>query len=129
MATAVRNKPTAETPAEPETPETPAEPEEAKSATIGDVKQIVSDAVESLKGLFKPGEQPAEETPAKSGKRPSFRDEEESMADLVSAKVAELIGKEKAQGENHPEPGEEKAAPEPIPAAPTTRRVERFMGW
>ena len=104
-------------------------PEESKSATIGDVKQIVSEAVDSIKGLFKPGETPTEEPVAKPGKRPTYRDEEESMADLVSSKVAELIGKEKAQNENHPEPTGEKAPPEPIPAAPTTRRIEKLFGW
>lgn len=122
------------TKAKPEAPEEPTEeeiPEEKKSATIGDVNQIVADAVDSLKSIFtKPGaEGTTDELPAKPGKRPSYRDEEESMADLVSSKVAELIGKEKAQGENHPEPGEEKAPPEPIPAAPSTRRVEKFFGW
>lgn len=132
MATATRTKPAAETPGTEPPPSEPESPAEEKSATIGDVKQIVADAVDSLKGLFRPGapvEEPAVEEPAKPSKRASYRDEEEAMNDLVSSKVAELLHKEKAAAENHPEPGSEKASPEPVPAAPTTRRVEKLFGW
>lgn len=66
---------------------------------------------------------------APAAKRPTYRDDEDRMNDLVTEKVKELLGKEKAQGEEHPEPGKQTAAPEPVPAAPRRRRVESIMGW
>lgn len=101
-----------------------------KSATIEDVRRIVTEAVSGI--LDRLGEDPAEEVPEtkpeapKRGRR-TFRDMEEEMEDLVTQKVKDLLKREKAQGEAHPEPGTEKAPPEPIPASPPQRRVERAL--
>lgn len=57
-------------------------------------------------------------------KRPSYRDEEDSMLEKVEKKVDELLSLEKTSGEKHDEPADKKADPEPVPAAPRRRRVE-----
>ncbi len=120
-------KPAPEQAEPPEQPEVPAE----KSATIEDVRSIVAESLEPFKRLLSGGEPEAEEEPEEApvvkGKRRTFRDMEEEMEDLVTRKVGDLLKREKSQGENHPEPGEEKAPPEPIPASPPQRRIERAL--
>ena len=104
------------------------EPEDgARSATIGDVERIVHDAVDGIKDLLKPAE-----GGTKSGatKRPTARDLEEELDELVTKKVGELKAREKAQGEDHDVDGKtEKAPPEGKPDEPRKRRVESVMGW
>jgi hypothetical protein len=122
-----------EKPAETEATDPPSE----KSATIDDVKRIVGEAVDGIKELFSTKSQPeVEDEPAAKAtpaKRKTYRDEEDSMEELVSAKVQELFAKEKATGsKNDPETAAattEKAPPEPIPGRPEGRRVESFFGW
>lgn len=109
-----------------------------KPATIGDVTRIVGevvgDAVSGLKDMFKRSPAPADaETETKAPpKRKSYRDEEDSMEELVSKKVKELLETEKSTGSKNAEPEDktgEKAPPERVPNQPRGRRVERFMGW
>lgn len=69
------------------------------------------------------------EKEAKAGKRPTYRDEEASMADQVSKAVKQLLDEEKATAEKHPEPKADKREPELVPAQPPGRRVEHLMGW
>ena len=122
-------KPAPEQSEPPEQGDPPAE----KSATIEDVNRVVTEALEPFRKLLGGGgpeqdEEPDDEpAPAARGKRRTFRDMEEEMEDLVTQKVKDLLKREKSQGENHPEPGEEKAPPEPIPASPPQRRVERAL--
>lgn len=129
-------------PPDPTDTEDPEEEEEIdepdKPATIGDVTRIVGevvgDAVQGLKDMFKRtpstgDDESGTKTPAK---RKSYRDEEESMEELVGKKVKELLETEKSTGSKNatePEKTEEKAPPERVPNQPRGRRVERFMGW
>lgn len=113
------------------------EPVAEKSATIDDVKRIVGEAVDSLREAFGGKSQPeVEDEPAAAvtkPKRKTYRDEEESMEELVSQKVQELFAREKETGsKNDPETAAatvEKAPPELVPGRPEGRRVEKFMGW
>lgn len=105
------------------------------SATLDDVKRVVSEALEPFKKLIGGGDPTPNPTESasddKPAKRKTYRDEEDEMGTLVAAKVKELLSAEKASGENHPDPSAEKAKPEESPAKPamSQRRVERFMGW
>jgi hypothetical protein len=107
---------------EPEEPET--EPEEPETEKPGDdLEAKIEAVVDRLLPKFLKGKGGV------TGARKSYRDEEDTMAELVASKVQELLGLEKKAGEHHPEPGEKKADPEPVPASPIGRRVERIMGW
>ena len=117
---AVAKPPPAEPEAKPADPADPAAAEPAES-TIDEIVEKVLAKIGDLTPDGKPAAEPA--------KRKSYRDEEEAMGSLVAEKVRELLDLEKAAGEKHPEPEAGKAAPEPIPAMPAGRRVEKFMGW
>jgi hypothetical protein len=110
--------------ADPKAGDPPADPPDPPAATESTVDQIVEKVLAKL-DVLKPAAKPAGE-PAK---RKTYRDEEETMGELVTVKVKELLALEKAAGEKHPDPKTEKAEPEPIPAMPAGRRVEKFMGW
>lgn len=103
------------------------------SATLDDVKRVVSEALEPFKKFIGGGEPKVESEsegePEKPTKRKTYRDEEDEMGELVASKVKELLAAEKIAGENHPDPSAEKAKSEESPAKPIGRRVEKFMGW
>lgn len=111
------------------------EPASAPETSDDSFAERVKDAVrDALGSLLDSGEVEVEDEtePAakpEKAKRRTYRDEEDDMDNLVTAKVKELLDAEKKAGEKHPEPTEEKAKPEPVPAMPAGRRVEKFMGW
>jgi hypothetical protein len=123
MATRTPTK--AETPEEtPEpTPETPPEAPAANEGLMTKIGDMIDEKVkQALDGL--------KEVTGKGQGRRTYRDEEDEMNDLVTSKVKDLLAAEKAQGEKHPEPdASTKAPPEPVPAQPSGRRVEKLMGW
>lgn len=119
VAETTAEAPEEEKPAEETPPESPAE--EGLSSAI---KQYVEEAVDKAVAGFK------ELTGKGEGKRRTYRDEEDEMNELVGSKVKELLDAERIAGEKHPEPkADDKAAPEPIPAQPAGRRIEKLMGW
>lgn len=104
-----------ETPVAEETPPTPAPAEDGLASSIkAFIHEEIADALAAIK-------------PTRTGARPTFRDEEEGMAERVAEGVRELLTKEKAANENHPTPGVESAPPEPVPAAPQPRRIEKAL--
>jgi hypothetical protein len=113
------------------------EDEPGKPATIGDVTRIVGevvgDAVQGLKDMLKRSPAPTgEDEPKAPAKRKTYRDEEESMEELVSKKVKELIATEKTTGSKNAGPEDKTEDPAPterVPNQPRGRRVERIMGW
>ena len=115
---------TAKAPAkEPETTEPEPEPDPEPVTDEGLIQTVVDKVLAKLDEL-KP------EVKAKPEGRKTYRDEEDEMNELVTSKVKELLDLEKAAGEKHPEPSTDaQAKPEPIPAQPSGRRVERLMGW
>lgn len=102
--------------------EEPTEPTPSESAAglTESIKSFITDTVHEAIDALKPAPREGRKT---------YKDEEEDMADRVTAKVAELLHREKAQGENHPEPDDAKVPKEPVPAQPSGRRVEKMMGW
>ena len=99
------------------------EPEEKPDDLETRVEKILE---RTLPKFLQRGNKEPKDGPAK---RPTYRDEEESMFERVEAKVDVLLKAEKTSKENHPEPGESKAEPEPVPAMPRKRRVESILGW
>lgn len=111
---------------EEEPQETEPEPEEAPDETS--LTERITEIVERTVTKVLGEKLPKMEGPKKG--RMTYRDEEESISALVTEKVAELREKEKAAGEKHDEGGgSEKAPPEPVPAQPPGRRIEKVMGW
>jgi hypothetical protein len=121
MARASTKEPETEAPPEDPPEETPPEEPEGEGLTDS-LRSFIEETVEKAIDKLKPSETSA-------GRRPTYRDEEESMSDLVVSKVEELLHKERKAKENHPEPTADKAPPEPVPAQPEGRRVEKIMGW
>src|ERR1035437_4771479 len=105
--------------ADPKAGDPPADPPDPPAATESTVDQIVEKVLAKL-DVLKTEEKPAGE-PAK---RKTYRDEEETMGELVTVKVKDLPPQERAGGENPPDPKTEKAGPDPPPAMPAGRRVE-----
>lgn len=106
---------------------TPPDPERDDESLLARMREVAREVATEVLSAAPKGT-------AKTGGRRTYRDEEEDMASLVESKITELLRKEKASGEHHPEPGETKAPPEPVPAQPQAqpekkRRVESFMGF
>lgn len=113
---------------EPETSEPAKDSEQDIEAIAEKVWDKIEDRVGGLLGGSPKQETPDPE-PSEPRKRMTYRDEEFNMSDVVKKAISELKAEEKAEGEKHPEPKEEKADPEPVPAQPKGRKVESFMGW
>lgn len=106
-----------EEPEEPEDPDDePEEPEDPEDDLEAKIEKVLNKVLPKFlkKGTGSTG----------APKRPSYRDEEDSMLEKVEKKVDELLSLEKTSGEKHDEPADKKADPEPVPAAPRRRRVE-----
>lgn len=114
-------------PAEPET-----ETESGSGLTLDDVRSAISEAIG---GLFDSGKaevvDTTETTTAKApAKRRTYREDEDEMEGIISAKVKELLAKEKAEKRpDDDDKGADKAPPEVTPEKPKARLAERVMGW
>ena len=120
---------TAAKPADPEAekvePEAPPAPTGEKapeaSATVGDVKTMI---VEALTDFFGPGDAPAEPAvaPAEPAKPLSPREEESRMEELVRSRVDELLAAEPPEKKKD----ETKSEPE-VPPAQAVRRATKAL--
>jgi hypothetical protein len=109
----------------PEEDEEEGEPEEPEDPESPDLEERVEAILEKVLPKFLKGKSPT------VSKRPTSRDLEEEMDELVTSKVKDLLKREKAQGEEHDDGGgvKEKAEPEGKPDEPRKRRVEKAFGW
>lgn len=113
----------------PETEETETEP--GSGLTLDDVRSAIAEAIG---GLFDSGKaevvDTTETTTAKApAKRRTYREDEDEMEGVISAKVKELLAKEKAEQDKPKDDGPDKAPPEVTPEKPKARLAERVMGW
>lgn len=87
-----------------------------------DIDAKIESALERLIPKFLKSSGGEKKTPA--AKRPTYRDEEESMFEKVDAKIEELLSREKSSAEKHDEAKSDEKPKELVPAAPRRRRVE-----
>lgn len=87
-----------------------------------DIDAKIERALERLIPKFLKSSGAEKKTPA--AKRPTYRDEEESMFEKVDAKIDELLSREKSSAEKHDEAKSDEKPKELVPAAPRRRRVE-----
>jgi hypothetical protein len=86
----------------------------------------VTAVVKDVLGELLPGkETPTPDVDSDTGKRPTARDEEERMSQVVTKAIAEFKA---AQGDDKADTTT-KVEPEVVPGTVVGRRVEKMMGW
>jgi hypothetical protein len=99
----------------------PADPENDGGPDWEDIEARIKEIVHEVLDEATPAGDPPAGDPPKA-KRPTPRDDEDRMNELVAAKVKELTAA------SPPEPPKEKAPAETMPQA-AVRRIEKVMGW